>query len=52
MQPLVSCRLTLTIIRQRKNDIEEIEKYSQKIFRVLYNSFCMCVCVCVCVCVL
>ena len=42
LQPLVSCRL---IIRQQKKDIGEIEKYSQKNVRVVYNSFCVCVCV-------
>ena len=30
LRPLVSCRLYMTIIRQRKKDFEEIEKYSQK----------------------
>ena len=30
LQPLVSCHLIMTIIRQRKKDIGEIKKYSQK----------------------
>ena len=36
LQPLVSCRLYTSIIRQRKKDlieIEKFEKYCQKILR-------------------
>ena len=43
-RPLVSCCLITTIIRQRKKDIGEIEKYSQKNVRDVYISFCVCMC--------
>ena len=37
---LVSCRLYTTIIRQRKKDLEEIEKIEKySIVRIAYNSF-------------
>ena len=54
LQPLVSCRLIMTMIWQQKIDIKEIEKiekYSQKnvFVRIAYNSVCLYVCVCVCV---
>ena len=54
LRPLVSCRLITTIIRQRKNDIgeiEKIEKYSQtNVYdRIAYKTSCVCVCVCVCI---
>ena len=45
----VSCGL-MTITRQRKKDIKEIEKiekYSQENVRIVYNSFCVYVCLCV-----
>ena len=50
LRPLVSWRLITTIIKERKNDIGEIEKfkkYSQNNVRIVYNSLCECVCVCV-----
>ena len=47
LQPLVSCRLNTTIIRQKKEDFGGIEKISYKDDMPLN----MCVCVCVCVCV-
>ena len=44
LQSLVSCRLYMTIIKQRKKDfgeIEKVEKYCQKNFyvNITYNSF-------------
>ena len=44
--------LQTTIIRQVTKDIDEIEKiekYSQKKVRIVYNSWCVCVCVCACI---
>ena len=52
LRPLVSRRLIPTIIKQRKKDIGEIEKYSQKniYVRTAYNSFvCACTYMYVCV---
>ena len=47
LRPHVSRRLITTIIRQRKKDIGEIEKCSQKNVRIMYNSSCVCIYVCV-----
>ena len=49
-RPHVSCFINRN--HQRKKDIEEIEKiekYSQKKVKIVNNSLCVCVCVCVCV---
>ena len=42
--PLVSRRLIKTIIRQKKKNIGEIEKYSQKNICVWIVYFCVCLC--------
>ena len=46
LRQVVSCCVYTTIIRQRKKDFREIEKYCQKdvYFRIAYNSFCVCMC--------
>ena len=53
LQPQVSCRLIMTIIRQRKKgigEIKKIKKYSSKnvYFEIVYSTFFVCVYVCVC----
>ena len=37
LQPLVSCHLITTIIKQRKKDIEKIEKYNKDEY--VYNAY-------------
>ena len=51
LRPQISCHPLTTIIRQRKKDIGEIEKYSQKNVRIVYNSLCVCVPMCVFMCI-
>ena len=51
LRPLVSWHLIMTIFKQRKKDIGEIEKfvkYNQKNFYVgiVYNTVCLCLCLC------
>ena len=50
LQPQCSCHLIMTIIRQRKKDIGEIErikKYSLNnvYIEIVYITFCVCICI-------
>ena len=52
LQPYVSCQLSNDNNQQRTKNIgksENVEKYSQKNVRIVYNSMDIYVCLCVCV---